>query len=155
MKEPLEHILRPKLPWRADSAITECGINGTSVKVVTRVEHFDRLKALGQQRTAMLTCMTCLHTAERYPDWQTEPRLALGREVEWEHVHYSGGRVYTYGQSNGQRLRDELLAVEALIAAHSEEFHKLVTDTVTRREWLERQAESKRQRQPAPRKSKW
>ena len=155
MKEPLEHILRPLLPWRSDGAITECGLNGASVKALTREQHLARLKEYGEQRTALLTCMTCMRTAEQYPDWQTEPRLALGREVAWERVHYSRGRVMTYGGDNGQRLRDELLAIESLIAAHPEEFQRYISDTVTRREWQERQKEAKRQRQPEPRQKKW
>lgn len=32
MKEPVDHILRPSLPWREASAMTECGLNAASVK---------------------------------------------------------------------------------------------------------------------------
>ncbi len=32
MKEPVDHILRPKLPWRTgEGAITECGYDAAKV----------------------------------------------------------------------------------------------------------------------------
>ena len=53
MKEPVDHILRPRLPWRSESdpALTECGYNASSVKTLTREEFSARLKDWGQQRT--------------------------------------------------------------------------------------------------------
>ena len=53
MKEPVDHILRPQLPWRTDGGITECGYNAEKVSTLTRAAYFDRLKNLGQQRTAI------------------------------------------------------------------------------------------------------
>lgn len=50
MKEPVDHILRPQLPWRRDSGMTECGYDATKVSALTRPEYFTRLKELGQQR---------------------------------------------------------------------------------------------------------
>src|SRR4051812_26334594 len=116
MKEPVDHILRPSLPWRQESAISECGYDASKVKALTRTEYFQRLKDLGQQRTAMLTCMTCAQTAGRYGTWEDDPRAALHREIEWE------GRGRWSHPERGQLLRDELLAVADLIAAHREEF---------------------------------
>ncbi len=38
VKEPVDHILRPRLPWRdgSEGAITECGYDATKVKTLTR-----------------------------------------------------------------------------------------------------------------------
>ncbi len=137
MKEPVDHIIRPLLPWRhGDTAITECGYNARSVQSITRDEFFRRVKDLGQQRTAMLTCMTCAETAARWGTWDDDPRRALDREISWE---YGGG--YRARTDRGDRLKDELLAIEALIAAHRDEFDTLVNATGQRREWLERKTE--------------
>jgi hypothetical protein len=76
----------------------------------------------------MVTCMTCLNTARRWGTWEEDPRMALHREIEWEGYGRRGMR-----NDRGQRLKDELLAVAALIAAHREEFEQ-------RREWLKRKA---------------
>lgn len=131
MKDPVDHILRPHLPWRCDSgAITECGYDASKVKTLTREEYFARLKDMGQQRTALMTCMTCSNTAQRWGSWEDDPRLALHREIEWE-----GGWRHT-GNKRGQRLKDELFAIAALIAAHREEFDAAIAATEQQREWL-------------------
>lgn len=140
MKEPVDHILRPRLPWRGDEgAITECGYDAAKVKTLTRAEYFQRLKDYGQQRTAMCTCMTCADTARRWGSWEDDPRLALQREIQWERPGY-----YSRSEPRGQRLKDELLAVAALIEAHPEEFADTVRAIVARREWLTIKAEHKR-----------
>jgi hypothetical protein len=141
VKEPVDHILRPQLPWRSAAGITECGFNAATVKTLTRPEYFQRLKELGQQRSAMLTCMTCAQTAERHVTWEDDPRGAMQRELGWEY----GWR----GNDRGVRLRDELLAVAALIEGHREEFDAHVNATMQRRDWLEKKAaleESKTQK---------
>ena len=119
MKEPVDHILRPTLPWRSpdEPVVTECGYNGESVKTITRDELDARLKEYGQQRTAMLTCMTCLQTCQRHAGWEKDPRKALQREIEWE----CGWR-----KKRGTRLRDELAAIEQLIKQHPDEFQTLL-----------------------------
>ena len=53
-------------PWRTDAGITECGYNAEKVPTLTRDAYFARVKSLGQQRSAMLTCMTCSQTASRW-----------------------------------------------------------------------------------------
>lgn len=142
MKEPVDHILRPRLPWRRDdAAITECGFDASKVKTLSRAEFFARRKELGSQRTAMLTCMTCSSTAERHSTWEDDPRRALEREIQWESGGYYGSR-----ENHGDRLRDELLAIAALIEAHPEEFHASVIQTEQRREWLAKKAEKERRR---------
>jgi hypothetical protein len=143
MKEPVDHIIRPSLPWRSPgTAITECGYDASKVKAITRPEFFSRLKDLGQQRTAMLTCMTCSDTARRWGTWDDDPRLAIEREVTWER-----GGGYRARTDRGELLRDELIAVAALIEAHREEFDGLVTLREQRRDWVEKKAAMKK---PAP-----
>lgn len=132
MKEPVDHILRPCLPWRSDAGITECGYNAAAVKTLTRPEYFSRLKELGEQRSAMFTCMTCAQTAERHGTWEDDPRAAMQRELGWEY----GWR----GNDRGVRLRDELLSIAALIEQHPEEFAGHITNTEQRRAWLEKKA---------------
>lgn len=119
MKEPVDHIVRPSLPWRStdEPTITECGYNAESVKTITREELDARTKEYGQIRTAMLTCMTCLQTSQRHADWEQDPRKALQREIEWE----CGWR-----KKRGERLRDELIAIQQLIELHPDEFKNLI-----------------------------
>ena len=137
IKDPVDHILRPQLPWRTDGGITECGYNAAKVSTLTREEYFERVKSLGQRRAAMMTCMTCSDTASR---WKTyDPRQAMQRELTWE-VGNGYGRP-----KRGCRLRAELLAIAALIEAHRNEFESHIAETEQRREWLERkEALSKR-----------
>lgn len=110
MKEPVDHVIRPTLPWRSQE-YTECGrpLNDVT-KVITRQEWRERLKDLGKTRAAMITCVTCYEAAERHRTWDEDPVDALRREVG-----------YGYGrQIDG--LRDELRAVAALVQAHRDEF---------------------------------
>jgi len=139
MKEPVDHILRPSLPWRTDGGITECGYDASKVKAVTRAEFFQRVKDLGQQRTAMLTCMTCADTARRWKTWEEDPRQALEREINWER-----GGAYRDRTDRGERLKDELIAIATLIETHSDEFTTVVTTREQRREWLGKKAALKR-----------
>jgi hypothetical protein len=130
MKQPVDHILRGRLPWRTefDGAVTECGYDASKVSVITRDAYIARLKDLGQQRTAMVTCMTCSSTVRRWDTWETDPRKALGREIEWE----CGWGVRT---KHGEQLKDELLAIADLIESHRSEFDALLAKIKGRREW--------------------
>jgi hypothetical protein len=132
MKLAVDHILRPNLPWRAEAGITECGYDASKVQTLTRVEYFARLKEYGQQRSAMLTCMTCAQTAQRWDDWQADPRKALEREIAWE----CGWR----GSDRGEQLRDDLVAAASLIAAHREEFEANLAEIAQRRDWNAKKA---------------
>jgi len=134
MKEPVDHIMRPNLPWR-NAAITECGYDASKVKTITREEHFQRVKTLGKQRAAMLTCMTCAQTTANYGTWEDDPRQALHREITWEHGGYYRART-----DRGEVLKDELIAIAALVDAHREEFDAHIAETAGRRDWLERKA---------------
>lgn len=143
MKEPVDHILRPQLPWRSDAGITECGYDASKVKTLTREDFFARLKELGQRRTAMFTCMTCADTARRWGTWEDDPRQALERDIQWECKWRRTDR--------GVRLRDELFAAAALIAAHRDEFDASISETEQRRNWNEKKAEAAAAKQRRPR----
>jgi hypothetical protein len=132
MKEPVDHVLRPGLPWRRFAALTECGLNAESVKTLTREEYFARLKDMGQQRTAILTCMTCADTARRWKTWDEDPRQAISREVQWESAWRRDDR--------GQQLKDELTVIASLIEAHRAEFDDQMEAIEQRRSWLEQKA---------------
>ena len=136
MKDPVDHILRPLLPWRSsDGAMTECGLNAAKVSALTREAFTARLKDYGQQRTAITTCMTCSDTARRWGTWEDDPRKALEREIAWE---WGGG--YRARNDRGDRLKNELLAIAALIDTHREEFDAAVAAVEQRSEWLQRKA---------------
>ena len=150
MKEPVDHIIRPRLPWRpaGEAEITECGYDAAKVKALTRPEFFQRLKDLGQQRTAMLTCMTCSDTAKRWGAWEDDPRQAIDRDITWER-----GAGYRPRTDRGDRLKQELVAIAALVEAHRDEFEAIMTANAQRQEWLEKKAahQSKpRPNRPAP-----
>lgn len=136
MKEPVDHILRPQLPWRTDAGITECGFDASKVPTLTREQFAARLKDMGQQRTAMLTCMTCADTARRWGTWEDDPRQALSREIQWENP-------YGYRRSNdrGWRLHDELWAMASIVSEHRAAFDALVAERSGRRDWLAQKAE--------------
>ena len=138
MKEPVDHILRPRLPWRTDddTALTECGYDASKVKAITREEFTERYKEWGSQRTAMVTCMTCIRTARNWGTWEEDPRLAIGREVEWER-----NGLYRHSHSDrGERLKQELVAISALIEAHRDEFDAIISTNIRQKEWLEKKA---------------
>lgn len=143
MKEPVDHILRPQLPWRDPAAgtITECGYGASKVATLTSAAYFQRLKDYGQQRTAMMTCMTCSSTAARWGTWDDDPRQAIQREIEWE---------CRYRRERGRLLADELIVIADLIAAHREEFDARLSENARRREWIEKKAESTRRAKVQP-----
>lgn len=135
MKEPVDHILRPKLPWRSEAAITECGYDASQVKTLSRDQFRQRVKELGQQRTAMLTCMTCSQTAGRWGCWEDDPRQSIAREIDWERNGY-----YRRSENRGQRLRDELIVIADLIEEHKDEFLERVGQIEQRRAWIEKKS---------------
>lgn len=132
MKDPVDHILRPRLPWRTHGGMTECGLNAEKAQTISREQFFVRLKDFGRQRSALLTCMTCSDTASRWGTWEDDPRKALEREIQWESAWRRSDR--------GVLLRDELLAIASLIDAHRDEFDAHLSATEQRRAWLERKA---------------
>lgn len=131
-KGPIDHILRPLLPWRGpEGAITECGLSASDADHITRAEFLQRRKVLGPQRASLFTCMTCSQTADRWETWEEDPRVALTREIEWER----GLASWHARTDRGQRLKDELLAVAGLIESHREEFAAALKTIEGRREW--------------------
>jgi hypothetical protein len=128
MKNPVDHVLRPQLPWRSAPSVTECGLDASKVGTLTRGEYFERLKDMGSQRAALFTCMTCGDTARRWGRWEDDPRKALDREIAWETGWHRG--------DHGSQLLDELVAIEALIKAYPDAFAAFVDGAKRRREWL-------------------
>jgi hypothetical protein len=119
VKEELDHVLRPPLPWR-EVTMTECGLDPTGKKVLTNEQFIARCKEYGQQRTAMVTCMTCLNTVQRWLNGQSLT-AQVGREIDrvggkWSRAHDDGGL-----------LENELRAIQLLVEAHREEFDATVT----------------------------
>ena len=144
MKQPLDHIERPRLPWRSphEPAMTECGYDASKVKTLSREAFAARLRDYGIQRAGLVTCMTCIQTFQRHPDWEQEPRLALAREINWEVQWWTpsiGAR-----ETNGCRLRDELLALARLAQTHPEAFEQYLCEIRARREWVARKSTGER-----------
>ena len=145
MKQPVDHIMRPCLPWRREEdVITECGYDATKVKALTRDEYAARFKDWGRQRTSLMTCITCMETNRRYARWSDDPRQAMQREIEWE---TSWGR----GAGREQRLKDELFAIAGLIEAHREEFDSAVKLRKDKQAWLDQKAASAARARHKPR----
>lgn len=110
---PRDHVLRAALPWRTDKRRTECGKDAEAVPTITRDQLVERTRKLGQQRASLFTCMTCWNTAARRPGaWAENPVAVMDRECD--------------PYPPDPRLRDELLAVAALIDAHRDEFDELL-----------------------------
>jgi len=119
-EEPLAHVRRHRLPWRADELTkTECGQKPAEF---TRVIAHDELRALvkdiGKQRASMQLCMTCWGRMgwsgrEYYQSWDENPESLLERELR------PHGREETL-------IRRELRAIAALVEAHPDEFAALM-----------------------------
>lgn len=112
--EPLAHIPRPMLPWRAeDFALTECGKPLADVaSVITLDDWKSRVKRDGKRRTSYSVCETCAHQAQRSRTFAQHPMEVLDRAV------------MRARRGNGElvRFQHELHAIAALIAAHPDEF---------------------------------
>jgi hypothetical protein len=145
MKTPVDHVIRPRLPWRSptEPAITECGYDASKVKTLSREEFAARMKEYGRQRTGLVTCMTCMQTAERHPIWDEDPRLAVAREVQWE-VSWWTSTNGSRENEGRHRLRDELEALAALAAAFPDKFRELLAGIEARRQWIQRKNRSER-----------
>lgn len=118
----LEHVIRSRPPWRRGEDLTECGKAVSAVTaVITRDAFVAKVRKQGQQRSAMTTCMTCWHTAGNHPSWEENPASSLIREASRYRWHQPGkaGADLTF--------HDELIAIQALIEAHPEEFDELLT----------------------------
>lgn len=113
MSEPLDHIYRAVLPWRAQE-MTECGRLVNDVGGVISVEEVTRRwKEWGKQRTAFTVCMTCLNTANYQDRWESDPAGVMRRWCSLD-------------ASNHERMNTELRAIAALIDAHRTQFDGFV-----------------------------
>lgn len=121
MTDALDHVRRRPLPWRADEGLTECGLPADSYQTITHDELDTKAKKLGQQRTAMTSCMTCLSRAQVYGR-----RAGSGGRVELlEDLEREIQRVR---YREGSQLVVELEAIVALIADHRDEFDQYIAD---------------------------
>lgn len=109
---PRDHVLRAALPWRTDTPLTECGKDPATVPTITRDELVHRVRKLGQQRASLFTCMTCWNTTAHRPTWGENPVAVMDRECD--------------PYRPNPRMRDELIALAALAAAHPDEFADLL-----------------------------
>ena len=112
----LTHVARPSLPWRGDTGLTECGLRVDSYPTIDRHELADQVGQLGKQRTALLTCMTCLTTARRHPSWDEDPARCLAREIDRSWGATPADDPFTL----------ELRALAALVDLHPDEFAGLL-----------------------------
>lgn len=117
------HVLRAGLPWRTEAPLTECGRDATKLPaadLLTRDEARAKVKAWGARRSALVICMSCADTTNRWPTWDQDPVSAIER----------AGRGYGFrGHPTPDRrelLARELRAIALLIDAHPDEFTQAV-----------------------------
>lgn len=111
----IDHIERPMVPWRRSERLTECGLTAENHPTISREEFLKRVRDMGQERSAMVTCMTCWHTARRWPSWEEDPVQAVVREAHrWR------------AQDDREVFRRELQAIAMLVEAHRDEFDAAV-----------------------------
>lgn len=127
MKLAIVHVVRPLPPWRnSEHELTECGLSAHEHESITRAEFMKRYREIGRERSAMLTCVTCMQTFERYgghrevaATWEDDPVAALAREAEKV-------RWRRRGSEKRERLEIELRALIQLVEQHREEFDTIV-----------------------------
>jgi len=122
VSEEIQHVIRPRLPWRTDEAMTECG-RPAGDGDMTRDEAIAKVKRLGKVRASLSSCMTCWQTASRWPGWDRSPSSVMAR--------YAKGLGFWVGRdpaddSPRARMDIELRAIAALVEAHREEFDAYV-----------------------------
>lgn len=120
-KSDLTHIIRPQLPWRTEPSKTECGRDPGAVSAWEDLDSFRaRLRAEGQQRAALTTCMNCLSRASTgarvREDWEHRPSAVMAREI-------SG---LGWGPDKEHLIDRELRVIGMLVNAHREEFDDLL-----------------------------
>lgn len=128
-KEPLAHIARSPLPWRAAADNdTECGKPvGDFAKVVSWAEAVAFVKEFGQARAAFMLCVTCSQTATRY-GWRLP-----GRNVYDEQLTFDASPTARLEHERAKRreqLDGELRAMAILVQRYPDEFADLVSGRV-------------------------
>lgn len=115
------HIERPNLPWR-DDHLTECKLDATRHPTWTRAQAAAQARDLGQQRFAMVVCITCMNTSQRHRTWDEDPASCLDRYV---------APVWGVPDDEQIRMTNELRAIGLLVAAHRGEFDATVESLAT------------------------
>jgi hypothetical protein len=152
--EPLDHVARIRPPW-VDEVVTECGrpLADVAGTVLTWQEYARKYKRLGQQRTAMTTCITCHNrqsgikiqdraTMEIVDNWDDHPSGVIAR---WMGMggYYSGG-------SRDLQINRDFRAIGQLIERHREEFELLRQPD----EFSERRRNAMKEKRQATRRSR-
>lgn len=145
---PIVHVVRPRPPWRKpEYELTECGLQPTAHQSISREEFSKRLREWGQQRTAMMTCMTCMTTFQRYggdsalaATWENDPIGAMARELE--KVRWRG-----HNSDRRERMDVELRAIMQIVSDHREEFDAIIA----RVEWHEQTTKERNLKRAAAR----
>lgn len=132
---PVDHLARHPLPWRAPH-LTECGKpldEIEPVRIITRDAVRSRVNAVGKRRAAFSLCLTCLETADRHPETLIDAlQREAGSVAQEARYPASWRRASREDDPERERLRKvqartalflaEIEAVQALVAAHREEF---------------------------------
>lgn len=143
-KATITHVARRDLPWRP-AALTECGLPLAKHAAISADELDARIKKLGSQRQAMMTCMTCWSTSYRYGmdrSWNGPAILTtLEREIQWARRHREGSPFMA-----------DLKAIEVLIQRHRAEFDELLED---QRETVSLAEERKARARPVKPRRNW
>lgn len=121
-KQDLIHVLRVPLPWRHDDPATECGRDPSLMTTMSHDDFVAQCKQWGQQRAAMLTCMTCLSTVQNWLHAKDSLIAQIGREID------RSGRKYARSDGDPHRLEHELRAIALLVEAHRLEFEETLAD---------------------------
>ena len=83
--DPVTHIARTALPWRDDAlGRTICGHPVSQFadgRVINLRDAHAAVRRLGQQRFALLHCMTCASNAFRWAEWDDDPVARMEREL--------------------------------------------------------------------------
>lgn len=139
-KLEIDHVSRPALPWRTEVELTECGrpVEDYEGRLITSAELATRIKDLGKQRAAMITCMTCLETFNRWASALNDPITVTQRELQQvAHRAYEGpvenlrpdvAERYVEHRERREKISRELQAIALLIDAHRSEFEELIED---------------------------
>lgn len=117
------HLFRDTTPpWRQTRGATDCGkpIDPDGTANGAQVFTWDELTAFvakhGQQRAAILTCMTCYNTHRNYRPWSVDPVTAIAREA-----HSARSR-----RKPDTTLATELKALARLVELHPDEFAAII-----------------------------
>jgi len=138
---PVDHVARPRLPWRISPHLTECGKDLARFdldRIITTDALIARIRDLGRQRAAYTTCMTCWETARRHRSDRPDPLRVIMRELEalrWsedvplgdlDHLTAARREQVTRDHARRRLVAGELEALGALVTAHRAEFDDYV-----------------------------